>query len=376
MTRERRIRVKTSTGIALAVCVAAVVACSAYIVVCTDLLDDGPDAVQDGDLIYSGSMVAAGITGTGANNTATITYAAGDSATQWYLLDMTDTAYVESNGVYTERGYELAGTGTTLTVTTPGYYYLRMVSGDTEVTGDIVLDGTVTRSYEWTQRVSGITYTYSFDFSYEVEAYLAYAWTETTRHQSSYLEDSRFAVVDDDISRLQTLLAAEYSSVRGATADTGQAYADYLLSFVQCCIDYPDRIAETSSGTYVLDKTNGSGEMSLYGVTEYWAYPMETIHHGQGDCEDTSFLLAALYTAAGYDAGVLTIPNHMVAVVSLDGFTRTAVYGVVLAERHLEATGEALYFCETTTDNYVPVGYVTASVYADIMAADAVSMVG
>ena len=155
----------------------------------------------------------------------------------------------------------------------------------------------------------------------------------------------------------------------------GQDYADYLLSFVQCCISYPDPISSADGG-YVLDTEEGSGDMFLHGEWERWSYPLETIHTGYGDCEDTAFLAASLFSAAGYGAAIATIPNHMVTAVVLADFTpHSAVTGLELAEKRVTSTGENLFFCETATDVAVPCGYVTKEVLDGIDALDSVTMV-
>ena len=46
---------------------------------------------------------------------------------------------------------------------------------------------------------------------------------------------------------------------------------------------------------YELDITN-------YRMGEYWAYPTETLNHGDGDCEDMAFLISSLALHAGVDS--------------------------------------------------------------------------
>ncbi|MDO5853127.1 MAG: hypothetical protein Q4Q62_03535 [Thermoplasmata archaeon] len=364
---------KTGDKAIMALAVAVILASSAVYIL--QMPEKEPDDVTVGDLTYSGSLAAGGVSGTCVSGSAILTYGNGGTSTQWYVKDLSATAFVQSGTVYTERGYELSSSGTTLTVVTPGYYAVRISDGSTTVEGNIVLDGTVTRSYSWSQTVGWTTYSYSFDFTYDFSSYLEYSQADAVRHTTSTLKDSRFAVVDSDMERLEDLLAAEYLEVRGSAASTDQSYADFLLSFVQCCIDYPTAIAKGADG-YYRESDSGNGDTYLYGQSEYWAYPMETINMGEGDCEDTSFLLAALYSAAGYTAGVAVLPGHMVALVGLDSFTQTSVYGYTYTAMTITATGEYIYFCETTTSRFVPVGYLTYDVHQDVMELDEVSLVG
>ncbi len=171
-----------------------------------------------------------------------------------------------------------------------------------------------------------------------------------------------FAVVDEPLSELSALLLDEYERVRGSP--TAQSYADYVLGFVQCCIEYPDALVEEDG--VLRYSSDGNGDIYLYGTEEYWAYPMETIQRGMGDCEDTSFLAAALFTASGYTAGVATIPGHMVALVLLDEFAPHRLSVNVALSTTLSSAdlseGGVVFFCETTFDTAVPCGYVTHSV--------------
>jgi hypothetical protein len=61
----------------------------------------------------------------------------------------------------------------------------------------------------------------------------------------------------------------------------------------------------------VLDRENTGHEV-------YPKYPVETLVHGQGDCEDGSILLAALLNESGYNAVLLLLPEarHMVIGVA------------------------------------------------------------
>ena len=117
-------------------------------------------------------------------------------------------------------------------------------------------------------------------------------------------------------------------------------YAEFVLAFVQTCFGY----------TY---------DSVLYGQQEYYAFPLETIHNGGGDCEDTSILCAALYEAAGYDAGVFIIPGHAIAAVALDGFTPAETSVTTVSVFSFEMNGKTYYGCETTLDyNTYGIGWI------------------
>ncbi len=340
---------------------------------------DGVTERMLGDLTIRGSIASEGIEADEYAGTATLTYT-GSSNVEWRLKDLESTYYAEQDGVYKVRGYDdIVSEGPTLKVSDPGRYAVRMyIDGHLARSGTMVLDGDITKTFAWKQAVSSTAvYEYSVSYTYRFSDYLNRADDgDAVRHSSDSLEDSRFAVVSD-VKVLQERLLAEYVSVRGSAALTdGQDYADYLLSFVQCCIEYPDTIAQDDDGKYRKTDTGGNGDLFLYGKSEYWAYPLETIHRGYGDCEDTCFLTAALFAAAGFDSAVATIPDHMVAAVALKDFSpRKVPSGVMLTSKTLTSTGTNLFFCETTTSSFLPVGYLGTTSYSEVMKLDRVSMV-
>ncbi len=364
--------------IALIVLIIAV-ASTAGVLTYSVLSSDHPELeLVRGDLTVKGSIAQEGVEADEYAGVATLTYELSGSDIEWRVLDLDDTAFVRDiGGGYSERGYTTASNGRTLTIDEPGRYSVRLyVDGDLDRSGTAVLDGPVDRTFSWKQTLaSGSSHSYSVSVRYMYSDYLGYCQDDVVRHQNED-SDARFVVIDDTIRMLESALEAEYREVRGSAAVIGgQDYADYLLSFVQCCISYPDPISSADGG-YVLDTEEGSGDMFLHGEWERWSYPLETIHTGYGDCEDTAFLAASLFSAAGYGAAIATIPNHMVTAVVLADFTpHSAVTGLELAEKRVTSTGENLFFCETTTDLAVPCGYVTKEVLDGIDALDSVTMV-
>lgn len=345
----------------LAVVAVAVAGCNLY------CLTYEEPSVTVGDLTLTGGIVNL-VDADEYGGTATLTYSGGGDA-EWRLYHYDGTALVDDgDGTYSERAYETAATGGTLTVTEPGTYGVRLyVDGSLEGSGTMVLDGEVTRTYSWTQSIwRGETYTYAATFSYMYSDYASYADAGVVRHSNSE-SAYRFIAVDDAISSLESALRAEYLSVRGAGSSvTGQAYADYLLSFVQCCFQYPTKVSQ-SGDSYVYDPEGGNGDLFLYGSTEYWAYPLETIHHGLGDCEDTSFLAAALFEAAGYTAGVVVLTDHMVAAVLLDEFVPVDYPDTVVSLTAVQAGGGVMYYCETTVTSFIASGYLDVETSAEAL---------
>lgn len=134
------------------------------------------------------------------------------------------------------------------------------------------------------------------------------------------------------------------------TVEANQPYADFILAFVQC------------TTKYTIDFYG-------YGETEYWAYPVQTIYNGFGDCEDSSLLCAALFTAAGFTAAVSLIPGHAICGVVLDNYVKPtqtsytnskgSVFGLSTYSQTptVENPDNYTYWCcETTADGPVAVG--------------------
>lgn len=84
-----------------------------------------------------------------------------------------------------------------------------------------------------------------------------------------------------------------------------------------------------SSGALVRELANFVQEVVTYqydvdttGEEEYPRYPIETLYERQGDCEDTSILMAALLKAYGYEVGFIHLPGHLaVALRTSDDYS-------------------------------------------------------
>lgn len=374
-------------------CVMVVIVCAVAISPYTSTIEDGLKDIWDGitgtkanqnvseltegNLTISGDIANYVSIDTGAGHSTVTCSLGGDIS--WYLKDTEGTYYVKNGDVYTERDFERRD-GPMLIFTEPGRYEIKLYRDGTQLsTGTLTLDGTICKEYEWKQQISwSITYEYSIAYKYRFSDYLERADDPSAvRKSSPDLPTARFAVTSD-VKSLEEALRAEYLRVHGTQSSmTGQDYANFLLSFVQCCIEYPDRISEGDDGIYRFNK-DGVGELFLYGVDEYWAYPLETIHHGYGDCEDTSFLAAALFKVAGYTSGVMELPDHMVACVGLSYFTWPSslrYVGMTYTAMVLKSTQETLYFCETTTDEFYDAGFLNESNSAAVNETKKVSLV-
>lgn len=62
-------------------------------------------------------------------------------------------------------------------------------------------------------------------------------------------------------------------------------------------------------------------DIDMYGVSEHWALPAETLFHRRADCEDSAILIASILTAMGYSPELLIIAAEPIGhvAVTLDG---------------------------------------------------------
>lgn len=79
-------------------------------------------------------------------------------------------------------------------------------------------------------------------------------------------------------------------------------------------------------------------DIDYIGLDEYPKFPIETIVDKRGDCEDTSYLLAALYKALDVDAVLVLFPGHMATAVACDDCTGA----------YYDFKGENYFYVETT----------------------------
>lgn len=359
--------------VAVALAVVIVVIVAAVVLLHPGTGQDGPNDDPDEVATYEnitlrGGMCSEDIQTTVKAGTATLEYK-GDGTAVWLWRDACAPVFTEVDNLFGEQPYQNFGSEV-LSLSEPGMYQVKLqVDGRTVHTGYVVVDGEVDRSWQWSRPVGASTATYSVDWSFQFSDYLGYHERDVVRgaDDESY---ARFVVVDDDILSLEAALSNAYTKVHGHEPVAGsQDYADYLLSFVQVCFGYPPMIEELYDGVYA-ESSDGSPDTYLYGQVEYWAYPMETLYMGEGDCEDTSFLASALFSAAGYESALATPPGHMMALVVVDGYQRDFLYefyNMGMQCWHFTTnTGQVYYFCETTYDNAVPVGYSSISMAGDL----------
>ena len=278
------------------------------------------------------------------------------SRSSYYSWRFFDSDHVSSTNTFMYSEY----TGETIKKTEPVLYYLSQTPGryiisvdcytgpegnyvfSEAYSGNVTYVGTVTRDYAW--NYGGADRTAHVTFSYD--EYRQYKdMNARSRAVYNYGRAVSFVTHDDPavISLTGSLLDA-YGSGRDTA---GQDFASFVLAFVQICYGYPPYSSLMSADKY------------LYGQSEYFAYPLETIFHGMGDCEDTSILAAALFKALGYSAGVVLLPGHAVAAVGLDRYVPGPYSAASFEILSQTVDGITYYACETTVSSPQGIGLIT-----------------
>lgn len=105
-------------------------------------------------------------------------------------------------------------------------------------------------------------------------------------------------------------------------------------------LSYSDAAIAREVAKFVQDTIEYQYDSDTTGEDEYPRYPIETLYERQGDCEDTSILMAALLKELGYEVGFLHIPGHVaVALRTADNYDGGAYY---------EINGHRYLFIEST----------------------------
>lgn len=172
-----------------------------------------------------------------------------------------------------------------------------------------------TMHFEWTSQDG--SHVISLDIPVDRQMYLYYKGL-----QRYYTMDSMYLYINDENNReiICSIVDAMRDVANNLSYDDS-AVAREIVKFVQDVIEYQ----------YDFDTT---------GQEEYPRYPIETLYERQGDCEDTSILMAALLKEWGYEVGLLHLPGHAaVAIRTSDTYNATSYY---------EINGHRYLFIEST----------------------------
>ena len=158
-----------------------------------------------------------------------------------------------------------------------------------------------TREYNWSvpmEGVSGIKFTVSVtipgdELDLAKSSPIDRSGSSTNNpdcHAYGRYQVKEYIVVSDTIKKLAADIWNEFKTkildnpLAPASVKTAEMFADCVLAFVQIAADYQ----------YDSDQ---------FDKDEYWLYPVETLYYAHGDCEDTSILAAAIYSALAETEG-------------------------------------------------------------------------
>ncbi len=294
--------VKARYGIPIAICLIIIVIVTAW----ASMSDQGQidDPESDAPIVpeIPESPYPEGIVVDPENGTLS-----SDTDTTWHVFDLMAPYLIEGRFNFTDEiydGYDVTGTEVALD---PGIYRIGVKGESFEVIIGDSVDFTTSWTYDLAGTKHEVSVTYVMDLhGLNEQREMDRRFNDgTTIHKFSELPG--LVTVDETIVALEGSLRKEFERIGGDVRDR-QAYADFIASFSQLCIEYPDRVT-------------GHGEdYGHYGKSEYWVRPLQTLYRQCGDCEDKSILLVSLYMAAGYQAAVGGKSGHVFAGVAIDGF--------------------------------------------------------
>jgi hypothetical protein len=172
----------------------------------------------------------------------------------------------------------------------------------------------------WTFEGDDYTLRFSLPDS-DYEYYLDYEIERGMRFPRDYEHGLEFVTGDSSVI---VEIAASMGNLSAQAGLDEVGTANLVLSFVQSCIPY------------ALDTVT-------YGVQDYWAFPLETLHNGQGDCEDKSFLYASIMIDLDYHAALLFYEDHLATGIGAENVPSGTYYAV---------GGVNYYYCETTSPGW------------------------
>lgn len=168
-------------------------------------------------------------------------------------------------------------------------------------------DRLIAQHFEWTYNGKNWTWDYSFPSDW-------YDYYKNKKHGPISID----YVTRDDlyIKQIAEMLKEEAKK-------NGYTKSEFAAAFIQ-------------SLGYVAD--------TIIGYDEYPKYPLETLAEQNGDCEDTSYLSAAIISAMGVDVRLVLLPRHMAIAVAFSGSPDGYFYP--------SNNGRNYYYIETTGEGF------------------------
>jgi len=152
-------------------------------------------------------------------------------------------------------------------------------------------------SYTWTY--NGNVYALNFELNDEEYAYYV-----------DY-EIARYMAVINDRDNLRTFITHD----------------DSVVVYVAGCLDNLSKqggLSKAEEASMVLTFVQTmpySADYDTHLMSDYWSFPVETLHDGTGDCEDKSILYSSLLMALEFDTVLLIYDSHIAVGVNCDNIT-------------------------------------------------------
>jgi len=114
---------------------------------------------------------------------------------------------------------------------------------------------------------------------------------------------------------------------------------------------------------FVQDVIRYQTDQAQYGSSEYWAFPIEAVRSGYGDCEDTAVMFCAIGSKMGLDTGLVSFSysdvqrknlGHMGAAFALVGTEDVSADN----NPKFQYMGRTYCYVETATDSRLEPGYL------------------
>lgn len=225
----------------------------------------------------------------------------------------------------------------------PGYYRLSTIVDGITLFHPVFIEDVRTFVHSWAY--GGGSYTVSLDL-------------QLSRVFSDHFEDP--------MSDHRVALGPEHDA-KFMSADN--AYIPELVELLRPMVEGMDDRARAEFILFFVQTIPYKSDMDTRGHDEFFKYPAETLWDGGGDCEDSSFLYAALMSAFGHRTAVAMFSDHAMAGVVLEPLeasfdTFTSIDGTIYV--FAETTGTGLGPWRTSSDHTsTDVLYVTQSVEGD-----------
>ena len=171
-----------------------------------------------------------------------------------------------------------------------------LIASDTVKADDALIEAEIFREIAPQRRLNipGLQRSYSWEFEnkfYTALIVIDEQWYNRIRNQKKrrmYNHRHFPPMVDKGTKALRELID-EFKEVMPKDWKE-ERRVNFVLAFVQAI-------------PYTYDKTTG--------YDEFYKYATETLAEGQGDCEDTSILFAAILSGLGFESALLNLPEHL-----------------------------------------------------------------